>query len=199
MIPHSSLIHIHSALAPTTGEDTKLMRNASLFVATTSTPDPELKETQQQIILSTFYPLKDLELSIEWKPYQSSPGAPPITALLAIARTKNDELRLRLLSCPQHNSDDPRATVSVSGLLAFTRTSDLMLPSVFTVDDIKFSKMVFSKPIHQILSALLSIGIANKQGLQTHFDNATFDAMRNVTPFCAYSTAPFESPKRTRS
>ena len=74
-----------------------------------------------------------------------------------------------------------------------------MLPSVFKVGDIDFSKTVFSKPISHLLSARLSIVIAKKQALLTQFGNATFDAMREVIPFHAHSTAPFGSPKRNRS
>ena len=33
----------------------------------------------------------------------------------------------------------------------------------------------------------------------THFGDATFDAMRDVIPFRAHSTAPFGSPNMTRS
>ena len=73
-----------------------------------------------------------------------------------------------------------------------------MQQSVFTVDHIDFSKTVFSKLISHLFSDKLSIGIANKQALLTHFGNATFDAMCNVIPFCAHSTATFGSPKRSR-
>ena len=79
------------------------------------------------------------------------------------------------------------------------QTSKTMPPSIFTVGDIDFSKMVFSKPISQLFPARLPIGIAKKQALLTHFGGATFDVMCNVITFCSHSTAPFGSPKRTRS
>ena len=74
-----------------------------------------------------------------------------------------------------------------------------MPPSVFTVVDIDFSKTVFLKLISHFFFAQISIGIAKKQALLAHFGDATFDAMRNVIPFCAHSIAPFGSPKRNRS
>ena len=74
-----------------------------------------------------------------------------------------------------------------------------MPPSVFTVGNINFSKTVFYKPISRLFFARLSIVIANKQALLTHFGNDTFDVMRNVIPFRAHPTAPSGSPKRTRS
>ena len=74
-----------------------------------------------------------------------------------------------------------------------------MLPSVFTVGDIDFIKAVFLKPITHLFFARLSIGIAKKQALLTHFGDATFDAMRDVIPFRSHSVAPFWSPKSIRS
>ena len=74
-----------------------------------------------------------------------------------------------------------------------------MLPSVFTFEDIDFSKTVFSKPISHFFSIQLSIGVARKQALLTHVGNATFDTMCDVILFHAQSTAPFGLPKRTLS
>ena len=199
MPPHVSLLRLHSALASTTGDATKLVRNTSLFGATASTSDPDLEEEQQQILLSTLFSLKNPYPSISWTPYQSPSGYLPITAFFTITRTENYEIRLCLLSCPQPNGDNPCATARVSGLSAFTRTSNPMPPSVFTVVDIDSSKTVFLKLISHFFSAQISIGIAKKQALLAHFGDATFDAMRNVIPFRDHSIAPFGSPKRTRS
>ena len=82
-----------------------------------------------------------------------------------------------MLSCPQSNGDNPHSTVSVSGLSAFTQTSDPMTPYLFRIGDINFSKTVFSKPISHLMSDRLSLGIANKQALLIHFSDANFDAM----------------------
>ena len=79
------------------------------------------------------------------------------------------------------------------------QTSNPMPPSVFTVVDIDFSKTVFLKLISHFFFAQISIGIAKKQALLAHFGDATFDAMRDVIPFCAHSTATLGSLKRTRS
>ena len=118
---------------------------------------------------------------------------------LSIARTKDDNLRLRLIYCPYSYGNNPCATVSVSVLSDFMQTSNPMPPSMFTVGDIYFSKIVFSKPIYHLFSTQLSIGIANKRSLLTHFGDATFSVMRNVIPFRSHITAPVRSPKRTCS
>ena len=150
MPPHSSLLNIHSTLVSTTDDSAKLARNASLFGAMASTPNPDLEEAQQKILLYAFSSLKDPYPSITWAPYQSPSGTPLITAFLAIAITENDKLRLRLISCPQSNGDKPCNTFSVSGLSVFTRTSDPMPPSIFTVGYIDFRKTVFYKPISHL-------------------------------------------------
>ena len=111
--PHSSLLHLHSALASDTGDAANHARNDSLFGATPSTPDPYLEESQRQILLSTFSSPKDSDPSISWTTYQSPSSAPPITAFLAIARNENNELRLCLISSPQPNDNNPCATVRV--------------------------------------------------------------------------------------
>ena len=92
MSPHSSLLHIHFTLVPNKGNAAKLARNASLFGAMASTPDPDLEEAQRKILLSTFSYLKDPGPSIAWATYQSPSGTPTIAAFLAILRTENDEL-----------------------------------------------------------------------------------------------------------
>ena len=134
-------------------------------------------------------------MSITWEPHQPPSGDLPITALLTIKKAENDDLLLRMISCPQSNSSKPSATVRVLSLLAFTRTYDPMPPSVLTVVDISFKKTVFSKTIYHLSSARLSIGISNKQDLLTHFIYANFDVMHNVITFRAQSTAPFAPPK----
>ena len=70
---------------------------------------------------------------------------------------------------------------------------------LFTISDINFSKTVFFEPIYQLLSAQISIGIAKKQALMTHFGDANFDVMRSIIPFRSHSTAPFGLPKMNRS
>ena len=120
MPPHSSFLHKDSTLASTTGDAVKLAQNASPFGEKTSTPDPDLKEAHRKNFLSTLSSLNYPNLSIAWTPYQSPSSAPLITAFLTIARTKNDELQLHLISCTHPNGDYHRATVSVSGLLDFT-------------------------------------------------------------------------------
>ena len=91
MPPHSSLLHIHSALLSNTGNAAKLAQNASLFGVTASTPDPDLKKAQPQILLSAFSSLKDHDLFISWTPNQSPSGAPQINAFLTITRSENNK------------------------------------------------------------------------------------------------------------
>ena len=153
MPPHFYLLHLHSNLVSTTGNAAKIARNTFLFGALDSTPDPNIEESQRQILLSVFSSLKDPEPSIAWYPYQSPSVAPPISSLLSIARTKNYNPLLRLISCHQSDSNNPCTTVRISVLSAFMRTSYQMLLSVFTVGDIDFIKTVFSQPIYHILSA----------------------------------------------
>ena len=194
---HSSLFRIHSVVASTAGDATKITRNSSLFTAMNSTSDPDREESHQQILLFAFSSLDDPDLYISWTTYQSPSSAPPITTFFAIVRTENDELQLQLLSCTQTNGDNPRATVSFLGLLVFTRTSNLMPPSIFRVNNINFSNTVFSKPISYLFSIRLSIEISNKQSLLTHFGGTNFDAMFGIIPFHVHFTDIFVSPKRT--
>ena len=70
MPSQSSLLHLHPTLVSTTGDAAKLTRNASLFGGTVSTPNPDLKKAQRQILLSALSSLKDPDLSIAWSPYQ---------------------------------------------------------------------------------------------------------------------------------
>ena len=94
MPPRSSLIHLYSAIVSTTDNVAKIMWNTFPFGATASTPDPDLEEAHRKILLSAFSYLKDPDPSIAWEPYQSPSSAPPITAFLAISRTKDKDLRL---------------------------------------------------------------------------------------------------------
>ena len=199
MQSQSFLIHLQSTLDSTKGNVVKIARNASLFGATESTPDPNFEVVQRKILLSAFSYLKDPDPYITWEMHQPPYGAPPIIDLLTIDKSDNNNLLPRMISFTQSNSTNPRATVSVSSLLDFTRTSDSMPPSVFTVDDIDFRKTVFFKPISHIFSARLSIRIQNKQYLIMQFGDTTFDAMHSVIPFQYHSTAPFAPPKRTHS
>ena len=52
--------------------------------------------------------------------------------------------------------------------------------SVFMVFDINFIKMVFSKLISHLFPYRLSIRIAKKQELLTHFRDANFDTMEEA-------------------
>ena len=61
-----------------------------LFGEMASTPDPNIKETQRQILLSTLSSLKNNDPSIVWDPYQFPSGALPITSFLAITITENN-------------------------------------------------------------------------------------------------------------
>ena len=92
MPPHSSLLHIHFTIASTKGDAAKLVRNASLFGATISTPNPDLEESKRQILLSAFSYLKDPNPSIKWMPYQSPSGAPTITAFITMAINENKQI-----------------------------------------------------------------------------------------------------------
>ena len=104
---HSYLLHLHSALFSTTGNAAKIAWNALLFGGKDSTPDPELKAAQRQVLIYAFFSLKETNPSIEWNPYQPPSTTPPITAFLTIARTENGNLLLRLISCLQSDRKDP--------------------------------------------------------------------------------------------
>ena len=76
---------------------------------------------------------------------------------------------------------------------------NLMPPSMFTVSDIYHRNMVLSKPISNLFSDRISIGIAKKQDLLTHFGDANFNVMHNVIPFRTHYITPFTSMKSTHS
>ena len=84
--------------------------------------------------------------------YRYYSGAPPITAFLTISKSKNGDLLLQMIPFTQSDGANPCTTVSVSGLSVFKRTSNLMMTSMFTVRDIIFRKMVFSKLIYDLFS-----------------------------------------------
>ena len=115
---------------------------------------PNLEDAQWQVLLSELSSRNDPSPSIAWEPYQPPSAAPPITALLTIARPDNGNLLLRLISYPHSNGGDPHATVSISGLLAITRTSGPIPPLMFRVSDIKINKTGFSKPISHLFFRL---------------------------------------------
>ena len=88
-----------------------------------------------------------------WGTYHPPSVTLPITALLAITRTNNSDLLLRLISYPQSDGENPRVTATVSDLSAFMQMSDPIPMSMFTVGNIKFNKTRFYNPISKPLYA----------------------------------------------
>ena len=202
-VNHTSLLNLQAALCSSAGNTALAARNSSLVGALVDDLDPDLGSIQKALLKAVYAPLAEDPPATAWT-FEALPAPIPTMAAFLIAVQHEDKsLHLRLISCPQLIEDEPTALLGTSHKAAFTRTTDPLPPSAFTVGDIELSKVAFPASPLQLVSSRLPLSLADKANISSYLGPETFATIRNLLPFRMASSAAgtgFVSPTRsTRS
>ena len=195
----ATIIEIHTALESSNGTEAQDARNETMCGATRGQLDNDLAQEQKHLLIKALSPMELQPPVITFEPFQAPQNSLPPVAFLSVTLDQNSTPLLRVLSSPQPIANTQAAITSISGMAAFTRTTDPLSGNVFLAGDIEFTKSSFSRQVSKLCSCRIQLSTQQKQQVKSYLGDNLFEAVKNLLPFRRDGEISFQSPSSSAS